>query len=59
MQRQQARIDQLRAELEETKQAAENNQFSTEWIRDQMSKKKIFLDDNDIPVIDDSVHEDS
>ena len=53
---QQEYIEQLRAELEETKQAAESNQFSTEWIKDNISKKKIFLDENDIPVIDESVH---
>ena len=59
MQQQQEYIEKLQAELEETKQAAQENQFSTEWIKDNISKKKVYLDENSIPVIDESVHSDT
>ena len=59
VQQQQEYIEKLQAELEETKQAAQENQFSTEWIKDNISKKKVYLDENSIPVIDESVQSDT
>ena len=52
------RIEQLRTELEESKQAAEGNMFSTEWIKEKIAKKEIFIDEDGTPVIDIHVSED-
>ena len=58
VQEQQEYIAKLQAELEETKEHAHKNQMSTDWLKDNISKKKIFLDENSIPVIAESLHQD-